>query len=83
MRDMPNHTDDNKGFFDWKCTKCGQMFHQEYDCDTTQCPTCINKWTQRGEKHIQQPKILKGLYLKQVYLGTISHKDIDIPLILS
>lgn len=52
ISDLPNHTDDFKGFLDWKCTNCGNMFHQQYDCDVPQCPECVNEFHSKGKKYV-------------------------------
>jgi hypothetical protein len=40
---MPSYTDDYKGFYDWKCPQCMNMFHQQMDLDVVICPTCWDK----------------------------------------
>ena len=43
IHNMPSHTPDFKGYYDWECTNCGKMFHQQIDCDIPQCPECFTK----------------------------------------
>jgi uncharacterized Zn finger protein (UPF0148 family) len=69
--DMPSYTDDYKGFYDWKCPQCKNMFHQQMDLDVVICPTCWDKNKTERENKINQksrtynPNSKKPLMLTQ------------------